>query len=86
MIQMKLNQEAKIEIQRLRDIICTRQEELKNAERSLEDFISTYMTEHDMWNSSEDLIEIIEQLPKGFLRFKMYERFYSLLELDEPDK
>ena len=78
MIHMKLNQEAKKEIQHLREIVCNRQKELRNAEKELEDFVSTYMTDHDMWDNAEDLIEIIGQLPKGFLRFKMYERYYSL--------
>lgn len=48
--------------------------------------MSAYLSEHDVWQNTEVLIEIIEQLPKGFLRFKMYEQYYSIQALDESEE
>lgn len=47
------------EIRRLGKVVCNRQEKLKEAEKALEDYAQSYMTEHHMWDNLEDIIVII---------------------------
>lgn len=74
------------EIRRLGKVVCNRQEKLKEAEKALEDYARSYMTEHHMWDNPEDIIEIISYLPKGYFRFQMYETYYELQKTrEEPE-
>ena len=38
-----------------------------------------------MWDSLEDVAEIISYLPQNYLRFTLYERLYSLQSTIEAD-
>lgn len=78
---MKLNQNAREEMQRLGKDVCDCQKQLKEAEHTLEEYVREYMTEHDMWNNPEDIIDVIDRLPKGYFRFRMYERYYKIQEM-----
>lgn len=81
-----LDREMTEEIRRLGKVVCNRQEKLKEAEKTLEYYVRSYMTEHRMWDNLEDIKEIISYLPKGYFRFRMYETYYELQETrKEPE-
>ena len=78
---MKRNQNAIEEMQRLGKAVCDCQKQLKEAEHALEKYVREYMTEHDMWDNPEDIIAVIGCLPQGYFRFRMYERYYKIQEM-----
>lgn len=78
---MKLNQNAIEEMQRLGKDVCDCQLRLKEAEHALEKYVREYMTEHNMWDNPEDIIDVIDRLPQGYFRFRMYERYYKIQEM-----
>lgn len=77
---MKFNQNVIEEMQRLGKDVCDCQLRLKEAEYALEKYVREYMTEHDMWDNLEDIIDVIDRLPQGYFRFRMYERYYKIQE------
>lgn len=83
---MRLSKEATEEIRRLGNIVCDCQQELKEAERALGKFVREYMTVHNLWESPEDVMEVIRHLPQGYFRFTMYEKYYELQEAQDNSK
>lgn len=77
---MKVEKDAAKEIQKLASEYCRRKKQLQDAENLLKCYVHKYMDEHDMWREPEDILEIIGQLPQGYLRFSLFEQYYALLE------
>lgn len=78
---MKLNSNAIEEMQHLGKNVCDCQQQLKEAEHALESYVREYMTEHDMWENPKDIINVIDYLPQGYFRFRLYERYYKIQEI-----
>ncbi len=48
------------------------------AQERLRNRINKYMTEHGLWENQDAILEVIELLPGGYLRFNFYETYYEL--------
>lgn len=79
---MKLAQEVTKEILCLNDMVCEHQQKLYDVEKAQEDFVLGYMTDHDMWDNKENIMEIIGYLPPGYLRFKLIDRCCEINEME----
>lgn len=72
------------ELIRLKEIYETKEKEYTKASQELEKFVNRYLKENGMEQDAEHLLEIIDVLPGGIIRFKMLERYYALV--DEPEQ
>lgn len=53
-------------------------EKASRVEEKMRKHINRYMDEHNLWKNQKAIIEVIEVLPAGYLRFKFYKTYYDL--------
>ena len=51
----------------------------------MKQYVHKVMDDREMWDSLEDVAEMISYLPQNYLRFTLYERLYSLQSTIEAD-
>ena len=81
---MKIDRETAEKLQHLRTVCIQHEKALECAEETLRDFVDDFMVKHDMWDSPEDVREMIQHLPPGHLRFTLFERIHELQAMDKP--
>ena len=76
---MKISKEAAQELARLGNEYNRLEKARNDANKQLEAYALGYMEKADMLNSLEDMVEMINHLPRdSFFRFKMVNRFQIL--------
>mgnify|MGYP000040207832 FL=1 len=51
----------------------------------MKQYVHKVMDDREMWDSLEDVAEMISYLPQNYLRFTLYESLYSLQSTIEAD-
>ena len=81
----KIDEKTAIELNRLSEAFLAKQKELSAIEQEMKQYVYKVMDDREMWDSLEDVAEIISYLPQNYLRFTLYERLYSLQSTIEAD-
>lgn len=81
----KIDAKTAIELNRLSEAFLAKQKELSAIEQEMKQYVHKVMDDREMWDSLEDVTEMISYLPQNYLRFTLYERLYSLQSTIEAD-
>lgn len=80
---MKIDENTAKEIARLREVYEQRYEAMRQAEKQLETFALDFMDNNGMMSNPEDVMEMIEHLPRGGFQFRMYSTYFKMRETQE---
>ena len=81
----KIDEKTAIELNRLSEAFLAKQKELSAIEQEMKQYVHKVMDDREMWDSLEDVAEMISYLPQNYLRVILYERLYSLQSTIEAD-
>ena len=81
----KIDAKTAMELNRLSEAFLAKQKELTAIEQEMKQYVNKDMDDREMWDSLEDVAEMISYLPQNYLRFTLYERLYSLQSTIEAD-
>ena len=74
----KIDEKTAIELNRLSEAFLAKQKELSAIEQEMKQYVQKVMDDREMWDSLEDVAEMISYLPQNYLRFTLYVRLYRL--------
>ncbi|MCM1221704.1 MAG: hypothetical protein NC548_45255 [Lachnospiraceae bacterium] len=74
----KIDAQTAKEIQRLGKAYQKKEEQMQDASAKLKDFVWKVMDEQHLWDSMEDVLDMIYRIPKGYVSFMLWERYHEL--------
>lgn len=74
----KIDAKTNEEIQRLGDVFREREKQMLDSEAELKDFVWKVMDEQHLWDSTEDILDMIYRIPKSYVSFMLWERYHEL--------
>lgn len=81
----KIDEKTAIELNRLSEAFLAKQKELSAIEQEMKQYVHKVMDDREMWDSLEDVAEMISYIPQNYLRFTLYERLYRLQGMVDID-
>ena len=66
------------ELQRLGKVFQRKEKQMLDASKDLQNLVKKIMDDQQMWDSMEDVLDMIYLIPKGYAQFTLWERYYEL--------
>ena len=78
-----INAQTLKELQRLGKVFQRKEKQMLDASKDLQNLVKKIMDDQQMWDSMEDVLDMIYLIPKGYAQFTLWERYYELKKQQE---